>query len=55
LRSALITGAGTGIGASTALALAADGMKVALVGRRREPLQEIAAQLGEHAGGFSVT
>jgi NAD(P)-dependent dehydrogenase (short-subunit alcohol dehydrogenase family) len=49
LRSALITGAGTGIGASTALALAADGMKVALVGRRREPLEAVAAQIGEHA------
>ncbi len=49
MRTALITGAGTGIGASTALALAADGMKVALVGRRPEPLQEVAAQIGEHA------
>ena len=45
LRTALITGAGTGIGASTALALAADGTRVALAGRRREPLEEIAAQL----------
>ena len=53
LRTALITGAGTGIGASTALALAADGMKVALAGRRREPLEQIAAQIGEHA--FVVT
>jgi meso-butanediol dehydrogenase/(S,S)-butanediol dehydrogenase/diacetyl reductase len=45
LRTALITGAGTGIGACTARALARDGMKVALVGRRREPLEDIAAQL----------
>jgi NAD(P)-dependent dehydrogenase (short-subunit alcohol dehydrogenase family) len=42
LRTALITGAGTGIGAATAAALAADGVRVALVGRRREPLEEIA-------------
>jgi NAD(P)-dependent dehydrogenase (short-subunit alcohol dehydrogenase family) len=49
VRTALITGAGTGIGASTALALVADGMRVALVGRRREPLEEVAAQIGEHA------
>ena len=48
-RAALITGAGTGIGASTALALAADGLAVALVGRRREPLEAVAAQIGERA------
>jgi NAD(P)-dependent dehydrogenase (short-subunit alcohol dehydrogenase family) len=47
VRSALITGAGTGIGASTASALAADGVRVALVGRRREPLEEIAARLDD--------
>ena len=48
-RAALITGAGTGIGASTALALAADGLAVALVGRRREPLEAVAEQIGERA------
>jgi NAD(P)-dependent dehydrogenase (short-subunit alcohol dehydrogenase family) len=42
VRTALITGAGTGIGAATAAALAADGVRVALAGRRREPLEEIA-------------
>ena len=46
-RAALVTGAGTGIGASTALALAADGLAVALAGRRREPLEAVARQLGE--------
>jgi NAD(P)-dependent dehydrogenase (short-subunit alcohol dehydrogenase family) len=45
VRTALITGAGTGIGASAARALAADGVRVALAGRRREPLEEIAAEL----------
>jgi NAD(P)-dependent dehydrogenase (short-subunit alcohol dehydrogenase family) len=45
VRTALITGAGTGIGAAAAAALTADGARVALVGRRREPLEEIAAGL----------
>jgi NAD(P)-dependent dehydrogenase (short-subunit alcohol dehydrogenase family) len=45
VRTALVTGAGTGIGAAAARALAADGVRVALAGRRREPLEEIAAGL----------
>jgi NAD(P)-dependent dehydrogenase (short-subunit alcohol dehydrogenase family) len=39
---AVITGGGTGIGAATARALAAEGARITLIGRRREPL-EIAA------------
>ena len=39
---AIVTGGGTGIGAATAGALAAEGARVTLIGRRREPL-EIAA------------
>lgn len=42
---ALVTGGGTGIGAATARALAAQGAAVSLVGRRREPLEAMAAQL----------
>jgi NAD(P)-dependent dehydrogenase (short-subunit alcohol dehydrogenase family) len=49
-RVALVTGAGSGIGASTALALANDGTAVALSGRRREPLEEVAAQIAEQGG-----
>lgn len=42
---ALVTGGGTGIGAAIARALAADGAKLTLVGRRREKLEEIAATI----------
>jgi NAD(P)-dependent dehydrogenase (short-subunit alcohol dehydrogenase family) len=42
-RHALVTGAGTGIGAAIAQALAAEGARVTLVGRRRDKLEEVAA------------
>ena len=41
---AVITGGGTGIGACIARALAAEGAKLTLVGRRREKLEEIGAE-----------
>jgi NAD(P)-dependent dehydrogenase (short-subunit alcohol dehydrogenase family) len=44
-RHALITGAGTGIGAAIAVALSAAGAAVSLVGRRAAPLREVAANL----------
>ncbi len=40
----LITGGGTGIGAATARRLAADGWLVGLVGRRPEPLEDVARE-----------
>jgi NAD(P)-dependent dehydrogenase (short-subunit alcohol dehydrogenase family) len=43
---ALVTGAGTGIGKSAALALLKDGYCVGLVGRRREVLEKTAAESG---------
>lgn len=40
---AIVTGAGTGVGKAAALALLADGWRVALIGRRLLPLEEVAA------------
>jgi NAD(P)-dependent dehydrogenase (short-subunit alcohol dehydrogenase family) len=45
-RVALVTGAGSGIGKSAALALLEDGYHVALVGRRKEMLEKTAAESG---------
>ncbi len=48
-RCAIVTGAGSGIGRAVARALARDGYSVALVGRRPQPLEELAAELPEAA------
>ena len=48
---ALITGAGQGIGAAIARALATDGATLTLLGRRREPLDAVAATLGNACVG----
>lgn len=51
---AIITGAGTGIGRSTAIALNAAGWTVVLVGRNQETLDETAAQCMDAVRTMSV-
>jgi len=43
---AIVTGAGSGVGKSAALAMLAAGYRVVLAGRRREPLEALARQSG---------
>jgi len=50
---AIVTGAGSGIGAATARLLAEKGMAVTLVGRREEKLAEVAGDI-EAAGGEAM-
>ena len=49
-KHAVITGGGTGIGAAIAAALAADGARLTLMGRRPEPLEAAAATLTQARG-----
>jgi NAD(P)-dependent dehydrogenase (short-subunit alcohol dehydrogenase family) len=51
---ALVTGGGSGLGEAAALALASAGAVVALIGRRLEPLEQVAAVIRASGGQASV-
>ena len=53
-RSAVITGAGSGIGKAVALALLREGYRVALTGRRQDPLERTAAESANPAQAMVV-
>ena len=50
-RVAVVTGGSAGLGRATCLALAAEGARLAIVGRNRQRLEETSAQIAENAAG----
>jgi NADP-dependent 3-hydroxy acid dehydrogenase YdfG len=51
---AWVTGAGSGIGEAAALMLAEEGAAIVLTGRRREPLDQVAARIFQQGGTAHV-
>jgi NAD(P)-dependent dehydrogenase (short-subunit alcohol dehydrogenase family) len=51
---AIVTGGGTGIGKAAALALLRDGWRVAIAGRRKEPLDEVVTESGAAGRALAV-
>ena len=49
-RTIVVSGAGSGIGRAVAMRLVTDGFHVTAVGRRKEPLDQLAVQAGEQVG-----
>lgn len=55
MRTAVVTGAGSGIGAATARALAAEGFHVYCAGRRLDRIRAVTAEIGGTAVACDVT
>lgn len=55
MASAVVTGAGRGIGANIARALAGDGYDVVVTGRTRNEIDAVAAEIGGHAIEMDVS
>ena len=53
-RAAVVTGGGSGIGRAAALTLAGSGASIALIGRTREELEEVLAELGGEECGHQA-
>ena len=51
---AIVTGGGTGVGRAAALALLGDGWRVAVAGRRQEPLDETVKMAGDGAQVLAI-
>ena len=54
IKTAVITGAGSGVGQATAIALAKQGWQVAILGRRADALKETVQLAGSHASSLHV-
>jgi NAD(P)-dependent dehydrogenase (short-subunit alcohol dehydrogenase family) len=53
-KTGIVTGAGSGIGRACAVAMAKEGARVALIGRRKDRVEQVARDIGEAAIALSA-